>query len=332
MRAVVARTLDGPAALVVEQRGDLVAGPGEAVIDVRVAALNRRDLGATAGKWPGIEPPFVPGSDCAGVVRSIGAGVSGLAPGDEVVVLPSLDWGDDPAAPGPAFRVLGGPDDGTFAEQVRVPGVNVFRRPRSYSWHEAAALPLAGVTMWRALHTRARLRAGESVLVLGAGAGTSTLAVSMARAAGAQVWVTSSDASKIDRARELGASGGVDYRSDGWVEEIRERTGGVDVVLDGIGTWEQSIGCVRSGGRVVAFGQTAAPRADVTVAALYRSQISLLGTMMGSPAEFRALLRHAAVADWRPVIDSAFALDAVGEACARLAGPDHFGKVVLDVG
>ena len=332
MRAVVARTLAGPESLLVEERGDLVAGPGEAVVDVRVAALNRRDLATTAGKWPGIEAPLVPGSDCAGVVRAVGAGVSGLAPGDEVVVLPSLDWGDNPAAPGPGFRVLGGPEDGTFAEQVRVPAANVFPRPASLSWHEAAALPLAGVTVWRALHTRARVKAGESVLVLGAGAGTTTLAVSIARAAGAQVWVTSSSPAKIERACELGASGGVDYRADGWVEEIRERTGGVEVVLDSVGGWEQSIGCVRVGGRVVAFGQTAFQRAEVTVGALYRAQISLLGTMMGSPVEFRELLRHAATADWRPVIDSAFPLDAAGEACARMAGPDHFGKVVLDVG
>ena len=164
MRAVVARTLAGPESLLVEERGDLVAGPGEVVV---VDVASRRSTGATSPRppasLPGIEAPLVPGSDlCRRRARSSATASSGVAPGDEVVGLPSLDWGDNPAAPGPEFRVLGGPEDGTFAEQIGCRPRNVLPQPVSLSWHEAAALPLAGVTVWRALHTRAQREARAS--------------------------------------------------------------------------------------------------------------------------------------------------------------------------
>ena len=128
-KAVVAHEFGGPQSLVLEDRPELVPGPGEIVIDVRAAALNRRDLRVVAGGWPDVQTPLVPGSDGAGVVRALGAGVGGHSEGDEVLVSPALEWGDDPRVLGPRFRILGGPDDGTFAEQVRVPAENVFAKP-----------------------------------------------------------------------------------------------------------------------------------------------------------------------------------------------------------
>ena len=234
-QAVTVREFGGPEAALAEDRPVLHAGPGEVVIDLRAAALNRRDLRVIAGLWPGATAPLVPGSDGAGVVRALGAGVSGLSEGDEVLILPSLDWGDDPGVLGPRFRILGGPDDGTFAEQVRVPAENVFAKPARFSFEEAAALPLAGLTTWRALFKRGRLRSGESVLVQGAGAGTSTFAVQFARAAGARVFVTSGSAEKIARAVELGAEAGFDYREDAWEQEPERTGGGVDLVVDSAG-------------------------------------------------------------------------------------------------
>jgi NADPH:quinone reductase-like Zn-dependent oxidoreductase len=329
-QAVTVREFGGPEAAVAEDRPVLHAGPGEVVIDLRAAALNRRDLRVIAGGWPGVTAPLVPGSDGAGVVRALGAGVVGLSEGDEVVILPSLDWGDDPGVLGPRFRILGGPDDGTFAEQVRVPAENVFAKPARFSFEEAAALPLAGLTAWRALFSRGRLRSGESVLVHGAGAGTSTFAVQFARAAGARVFVTSSSTEKIARAVELGAEAGFDYHGDGWEEELAERTGGgVDLVIDSAGTWQASADSVRSGGRIVFFGATAGPKTEVEIRALYFKQVDLMGTMMGSPGDFRALLRACELQEWRPLVDSVRPLAEATDALARMRASEQFGKLVL---
>jgi zinc-binding alcohol dehydrogenase/oxidoreductase len=329
-QALTVREFGGPEALVAEDRPGLHPGVGEVVIDLRAAALNRRDLRVVAGGWPGVGVPVVPGSDGAGVVRLVGGGVSGIAEGDEVVILPSLDWGDDPSVLGPHFRILGGPDDGTFAEQVRVPAGNVFAKPSRFSFEEAAALPLAGLTTWRALFTRGRLRSGETLLVQGAGAGTSTFAVQFARAAGARVFVTSGSAEKIVHAIELGAEAGFDYNTEGWEQELAGRTGGgVDLVLDSAGTWGASAASVRSGGRIVFFGATKGPTTEIDIRALYFKQIDLMGTMMGSPIDFRALLRAAETQDWRPLVDSARPLAEAPDALARMAASEQFGKLVL---
>ncbi len=319
-QALVVREFGGPEAPALEDRPELVPGPGEAVIDLRAAALNRRDLRVIAGGWPGVAWPLVPGSDGAGVVRSLGAGVGGLAAGDEVVILPAIDWGDDPRVLGPRFRILGGPDDGTFAEQVRVPAVNVFPKPSRLPFEYAAALPLAGLTAWRALFARGRLASGQTVLVLGAGAGTSTFAVQFARAAGARVFVTSSSASKLARALELGAEAGFDYRADGWEDAVLERSGGgVDLVIDSAGTWAASVRCVRAGGRVVVFGSTASPTAELDMRSFYFRQIDLLGTMMGSAVDFRELLRACETQSWTPIVDSARPLAEAADALRRMA-------------
>ncbi len=168
-------------------------GPGEVLVELRAAALNRRDTYVRKGASPihRFALPLILGSDGAGVRRDTG---------EEVVILPSLDWGESEEAYGAAFRILGGPDNGTYAELVTVPAVNVFPKPARLSFAETAALPLAGLTAYRALFTRARVQKGETVLVLGVGSGVSTLAVSLAVQAGARVIVTSSSAEKLERA------------------------------------------------------------------------------------------------------------------------------------
>jgi NADPH:quinone reductase-like Zn-dependent oxidoreductase len=168
------------------------------------------------------------------------------------------------------------------------------------------------------------------VLISGAGAGTSTFAVQFARAAGARVFVTSSSEEKIARAAELGAEAGFDYRADGWEQEVVERSGGgVDLALDSAGTWQASIACTRAGGRVAVFGGTASPTAELDVRTAYFKQIDLVGTMMGSPADFRALLRASDVQAWTPVIDSERPLAQAEAAFRRMADSEQFGKLVL---
>lgn len=302
-----------------EHLPDPVAGPGEVVVELRAAALNRRDLLVCKGTYP-FPLPLVPGSDGAGVRRDTG---------EEVVIYPSLAWGDSEVAFGPDFQILGGPSNGTYADLVVVPEANVFPKPEGLSWEEAAALPLAGLTAFRALFSRGGLRAGETVLVLGAGSGVSTFAVQLAAQAGARVLVTSSSDEKIAHSRALGAESGVNYASSDWVAAVKE-LGSADLVIDSIGsTWPQSLECLRPGGRVVVFGATGGTEATLPVRPFYFGQWSLLGTMMGSPADFAGLLAALETGTWQPVIDPVFPLTDFASALERLESKHHFGKLVL---
>jgi zinc-binding alcohol dehydrogenase/oxidoreductase len=298
--------------------------PDHVVVELKAAALNRRDTYVRKGSYS-YPLPLVPGSDGAGVRRDTG---------EEVVILPSLRWGRREEAPGPDFEILGGPTDGTYAELISVPAENVYRKPSRLSWIEAAAFPLAALTAYRALFIRARLIQDETVLVLGAGSGVSTFAVSLACQVGARVIVTSSSGEKLGRVGELGAHHGVDYSAGDWVGEVRALTGGdgVDVVVDSIGaTWPDSLRCLRPGGRVVTFGATGGPSAELDVRPFYFGQFSLLGTTMGSPSDFRALLRMVELGGWTPAIDSVRPLAEAASAHERIESAEHFGKLVLEV-
>lgn len=303
---------------------DPLPGPGEVVVELRRAAVNRRDLLVRRGVYP-FPLPIVPGSDGAGVRRDTG---------DEVVILPSLHWGSAEAASGPDFEILGGPRDGTYAELVAVPEENVLPRPRRLSWDEAAAFPLAGLTAYRALFSRGALRSGETVLVLGAGSGVSTFAVQLAAQAGARVLVTTSTTEKLERALALGADAGVLYTQDDWVGAVRELTGGrgVELVLDSTGsTWPDSVRAVCTGGRVVVFGATLGDQVTLAVRPVYLGHLSLLGTTMGSPRDFAGLLAMLEDGAWHPVVDTTFPLAETEAAHARLESGAHFGKLVLAV-
>lgn len=333
MDAVVLSETGGPEVLRVVTAPDPVAGPGEVVVSLMAAALNRRDVFVRKGIAPS-PLPVIPGSDGAGVVRSLGTGVSGIAEGDEVVIMPALGWGGGEAAPAPGFRILGGPDDGTYAELISIPAENVFPKPARLTFEEAAALPLGGLTAYRALVSRAQIRSGETVLVIGIGGGVATIALHMARAAGCRVLVTSSSDEKLARAAELGAAGGVNYTEGDWVAAVKELSGGgVDVVVDSVGsTWADSINCVRPGGRVVVFGGTGGGKVGLTVRPVTTGQVSLLGTTMGSPRDFAGLLAAVEHQSWAPVIDSVRPLAEVADAHTREEAGEHFGKLVLSIG
>jgi zinc-binding alcohol dehydrogenase/oxidoreductase len=319
-----------PEVLTLSSVPDPVAGPDEVVVELRAAALNRRDVFLRKGIAPS-PLPVIPGSDGAGVVRSLGAGVGGVSEGDEVVIFPSLGWGGGEAAPQPGFRILGGPDDGTYAELIRIPAENVMPKPKRLSWEEAAGLPLAGLTAWRALIGRAALRPGETVLVLGIGGGVATFALHIARAAGARVIVTSSSEDKLGRAADLGAAAGINYTADDWVDQVKAETGGgVDVVVDSVGsTWADSVNCLRPGGRLVAFGGTGGGKVEMMVRPVTMGQVSVLGTTMGSARDFAGLLRAVDTQSWSPVIDSVRPLAEAADAHAREEAGEHFGKLVL---
>jgi NADPH:quinone reductase-like Zn-dependent oxidoreductase len=310
-----------------ETRPDPVPGPGEVLVELRAAALNRRDLLVRSPPGPAyeFELPVIPGSDGAGIRRDTG---------DEVVIFPSLDWGLDETAPGPGFRILGGPDDGTYAELIAIPAENVYPKPRRLSFEESAAFPLAALTAYRALYSVGELHSRHTVLVLGAGSGVTTLAVQLAAHAGARVLVTSSSDEKIARARDLGAAGGVRYDEGDWVDAVRELAPeGVDLVLDSVGsTWQESLRCLRRGGRAVVYGGTGGPSVELDVRQVYLNWLSLRGTTMGSARDFAGLLRVIEGGGLDPVIDSIYPLDDAEAAHDRLRGREHFGKIVLGIG
>jgi zinc-binding alcohol dehydrogenase/oxidoreductase len=314
---------------------DPVPGEGEVVVDIVAAALNRRD------PWIWLTPDYCPlpvtlGSDGAGVVSKVGAGVGAVAPGDEVSIDPTLGWGDDDSCPTDAFDILGAPTDGTFADRVVVPAANVAPRPSRLSWEECAALNLSGLTAWRATVTSAQAGPGRDLLVTGGGGGVAGFAVQIASAVGSRVWVTSSSDQKLERARALGAVGGFRYDDPDWPDRARDATGGrgFDAVIDsyaGVGGWERCLRALRRGGTLVSYGDTGGPETTVTVAEVYWEWRRVLGTSMGSPREFRAMLDHVRTAAWRPVVDRVYPLAEIAPAARRLGEPDRFGKVVLRV-
>jgi zinc-binding alcohol dehydrogenase/oxidoreductase len=325
MRAVILNDHGGPDRLVAGQLPDPEPQAGEVVVDLLAAALNHRDV------WQRTAPGnhgAVLGSDGAGVVSQLGEGVTGIEVGQEVVINPSVGWGAREDAPAPGWAILGVPRQGTYAERIAIPADHARPRPQRLTWHESAALPLAGLTAWRALVTRGRVQPGMRVLVTGAGGGAATFLVQIARAHGADIVVTSSNGDAIARAIELGAARGVRYTDSDWATQVGE----VDLVVDSAGTpaWAGALQCLRRGGTLVSFGRTAGNVAEIDLPSLFYGQWNVLGTTMGSPREFDALLEHVRTASWRPVIDSVFPLDRAAAAHERLEQPGRFGKVVLE--
>jgi NADPH:quinone reductase-like Zn-dependent oxidoreductase len=305
------------------------------VVRLRAAALNHRDVYICRGRYAGLRFPIIPGSDGVGTVAALGSGVANVAVGDEVIINPSLEWGDDPRAQGPRWRILGLPDDGTFAELVKVPADSLFPRPEGLTDEEAAAIPLAGLTAYRAVVTRGTVKAGETVLVLGIGGGVATLALLIARRKGARVLVTSGSDEKLQQARALGAEATFNYHAREWPGAVREATGGrgADLVVDGTGgeTFNLALDAVRAGGRVVTYGATTGPTPEFLVRRIFWKQVDVRGSTMGSPADFQGMLSLFGASGLRPVVDSTYPLAEAGAALQHMEEAAQFGKIVLHI-
>lgn len=318
--------------LVVRDAPDPVAGPGQAVVRLHAAALNHRDVWIQQGLYPGIALPVTLGSDGAGVVESVGPGADASWTGREVIINPALDWGDDPRAQGPKFRILGMPDAGTFAEKIVVPAANLAAKPARLTWEQAAALPLAGLTAWRAVFTRARLQPGERVLVTGIGGGAALFAFQFAQAGGGKVFVTSGSPEKLARAAALGALGGANYRDADWADQLLKLAGGqFDVIIDSAGGdgFAKLIDLTAPGGRIAFFGATAGNPKLFEMRKGFFRQINILGTTMGSPADFAGMAAMTAAKRIVPVVDQVFPLAQAEAAMQRMAAGAQFGKIVL---
>lgn len=332
MRAIRAHELEGPAGLRVDEIPVPEIREDEVLVRVRAAALNRRDLYITQGLYPRIALPVTLGSDGAGEIAALGSVFGDLSAGDEVVIDPLLGWGNDPRVWDAAnSSILGMPRDGTFAQYVAVPAENVYPKPRGLSMETAAAIPLAGLTAYRAIFTRGALRRGETVLITGVGGGVQTFALIFAKHAGARAVVTSSSDEKLARARELGADAAINYATaPDWAKQLRAGDP-IDLVIDSSGgeTMRQALDVVRPGGRIVVYGGT---RGDATIKMfpLFWKHVTILGTSMGSPDDFAAMLRlfDEGLA---PVVDGIYDFNDPTAAFARLTESSQFGKVVLRV-
>ncbi len=334
MKAIVLRQLGEASNLRIEEVPDPKAGPGEVLVRVRAAALNHRDVWIRKGMYAGIKLPIILGSDGTGNVESVGEGVDSRLVGQSVVINPGLDWGDDPKVQGAAFRILGLPDDGTYAELVKVPAGHVHATPAGLSADEAAALPLAGLTAYRAVVTRGGVQKEETVLVTGIGGGVSAFALQIAKAHGARVLVTSGSDAKLERAKEMGADWGVNYRAADWVKQVIAQTGGgPDLIIDSVGgeNLNKAIELVRPGGRIVTYGSTTGPAEQVEIRRIFWKQINLLGSTMGTPAEFAAMLAMYGEGKLRPAVDRSFPLANAADAHVRMEQADQFGKIILSV-
>jgi zinc-binding alcohol dehydrogenase/oxidoreductase len=305
-------------------------GADEVLVAVRAAALNHRDVWIKSGQYAGLKWPCIPGSDGGGEVIAVGSGVDPSWRGREVIINPSFNWGDSPRAQGPRFMILGLPRDGTLAERIVVPVAQVSMKPAHLTWHEAAALPLAGLTAHRALFSRANLQAGERLLVSGIGGGVALFALQFAVAAGAEVWVTSSSAQKIERAVALGAKGGFDYCDPEWVSKAAQSPGQFDVVIDGAGGdgFARLVDATASGGRVVFYGATRG-NAAMPLRKVFWRQISLLGSTMGSPDDWTAMIGRVTEHRLRPIVSDTFPLARAAEAFALMERGEQFGKIVI---
>jgi len=304
---------------------------GEVLVKIKTAGLNRRDYWISIGKYAGLKYPTILGSDGAGVVAEVDEGVDSSWLNKEVVINPANNWGNDENYQGKDFKILGLPDDGTFAEYVKTRAEYLYDKPAYLNWEQAAAFPLAGLTAFRALFTKGRAKKGDKVLISGVGGGTGVFALQWAVAAGCQVFVTSSSGDKIERARQLGAQAGVNYKAQDWAEELQHLSGGFDVIIDsalGHG-FAKFVDLAKSGGRIVFFGATAGDMPSIPGRKIYWKQLQILGTTMGTKTDFEAMLDFMNKHEIIPVIDEVCPLAEAVKAIEKMRNSSQFGNIVL---
>ncbi|HZZ57151.1 MAG TPA: zinc-binding dehydrogenase [Opitutaceae bacterium] len=328
MRAI---RLNAPQALEVADIPEPEPGPGEVLVELKAAALNHRDAWMHAGQYANLKFPCIPGSDGAGVVVAAGPGASRAWIGKEVIIDPAFDWGPDPKAQADQFTILGLPRQGTFAEKIAVPALQLADKPPGLTWEEAAAVPLAGLTAWRALMSRGGFTPLDRVLISGIGGGVALFALQFAAAHEAEVWVTSSSEDKISLAVAHGARGGFLYTQEGWAKEAVRKTGGFDLIVDGAGGagFNQLIESAAPGGRIVFYGATRGNPPELSLRKVFWRQLSLHGTTMGGPADWLAMTDFMGKAVIKPVISEVFPFERAAEAFELMERGGQFGKIVL---
>ena len=325
-----------------EAENPRISVPNEVIVKLRAASVNHIDiwvrLGATGIAIP---MPHILGGDGAGVIFDVGGEVSNVRPGDAVCLYLFSGCGQCEFCLSHRdfmcvyVRALGERLDGTYAEYVRLPAENCFPIPAGMSFAEAAAFPLVFVTVWRMLITNARLKPGETILIIGIGGGVAGAALQVAKKIGANVIVTSGSDEKLELAKKYGAAHTINHREKDFAQEVRALTGnrGVDVVLDCVAgeVWQKSLAALARGGRLVTCGATAGGSPETDLTPIFTKHLQIFGSTLGSRDEFRQLLSFMAVAEIKPIIDQVFPLSEAAAAQRRMEEAKQFGKIVLQI-
>ena len=306
----------------------------QVLIKLTHAALNHRDLWIIQEQEQHFPNGIILGSDGCGVIEDVGEDADTMLIGMEVVINPSLEWGSNPVVQGDKFKILGFPDNGTFAEYIVVSKNYIFEKPEHLSFAESAAVPLSALTAYRALFSKARLRAKEKVLITGVGGGAALWALQFAVAYQGRVYVTSGSDEKLARAKELGAIAGFNYKDPEWAAKAqKESGGGFDIIIDSAGgsDFSKLIDIAMPGGRIVNFGRTAGNITEINTRSLYWKQISIHGTTMGTRDEFLSMLDFLESRNLKPVVDKTYPLSQFQDAIQRLESGNQVGKIVLEI-
>ncbi|MBK9151115.1 MAG: zinc-binding dehydrogenase [Saprospiraceae bacterium] len=292
---------------------------GYSLVNLTASSLNHRDVWITKGKYAGIQLPCVLGSDGAGISE-----------GRRVLINPGWYWGANEDVQSRAFRVLGMPDNGTFAEYISVPREFIHETPPHLSEVEAAALPLAGVTAYRALMSKCHPIPSHKVLVTGAGGGVALFAIQFALALGCEVYVTSGSHMKMDRAIGMGVAGAVNYRDDDWMDQLKKMAGGFDIIIDSAGGdgFRHLVSLSNPGGKIVFYGGTLGNINGLNPQTVFWKQLSIMGSTMGSPRDFAEMLEFVDKHRIIPVVDEVFEMEEWDKAFEKMEQGQQFGKLV----
>lgn len=342
MKAILFRTHGGPEVLEYSDFPTPEPGPGQVLVRLRAAALNRLDLWVRQG-WPGIklEYPHIPGADGAGEVAALGPSVSRWSVGDRVVINSNLGCGQcEFCIAGQEnlcrnWQLLGENRRGTYAEYVAVPATNLHPLPDGFDMHTAAAASLVYHTAWHSLVVKGQLRPAESVLVIGASGGVNTASIQIAKLAGAVVYVVGSSPEKLELASSLGADTLIDRsRDENWSKAVYELTDkrGVDVVVDNVGiTFSQSFRAARKGGRILTVGNTGSPKFEIDNRYIFGKHLSILGSTMGTRQDFATVMDLVFAGKLKPVLGRCFPLSEARAAQELLEEGGQMGKITLDI-
>ena len=307
---------------------------GKVLIKLKAAALNRRDQWIREGKYPNIQMNTILGSDGTGIVEEVGAGISSDLIGNEVIINPNIDWGENPKVQSKAYHILGMPTNGTFAEYVEVEALKIHQKPAHLSWEEAASIPLGGLTAFRAVFTQGQVAAGQNVLISGAGGGVAQFAMLYAFAAQANVYFTSGSADKIKTCIGLGAKAGFNYKTEGWQKEALQASGGFDVVIDSAGGDQLNdfIKMMKPSGRIVFYGATNGTPQKLDMFRMFWNQITLQGSTMGNDQEFEQMVTFINKHKIKPILDSVRPFSEIISAFDAMKEGGTFGKLVIRIG
>lgn len=308
--------------------------PNDALIRVEAAALNHRDVWIQQGQYSRIEYPSVLGSDCCGVVEEVGLAANSHWVGKRIIVNPSLNWGANPRVQGNKYGILGMPSHGAFARHCIVPADRLSECPAHLDSIHAAATPLAGLTAYRALFRQGEIQQGMKVLITGIGGGVALAALQFAIAAQTEVWVTSGSEEKLEKARQLGASGGVSYRDKGWGAALGKQMGGFDLTIDGTGGNQTAelFEAASPGGCIVCYGATLGKPEQFPIQRLFWKQIRFIGSTMGNDEDFAAMVGAIAQHKIQPVVERCLPFERSAELFALMHQGKQFGKLVMTMG